>query len=218
VNGPSPRRGQRGLPATRHALFGALLLLAGACSREAGPDATQSPGGATLPTLADTVGIDVREQGGAADAAEGGALRVDRLDPCALITRQEAEAIVRAPLLEAVQYNLGTERPSCTYGAVPSGPTAQVQIYVGEGAESLIALHRRLGGEIVELEELGEGAFLRHTTLHYQPSGVPIVISVVRLVDATTLHPAMITAARVVAERMASSPPADAGDAPLTAQ
>jgi hypothetical protein len=196
----------------------AALLLA--CGR--GEDTARAPGYVPdLPTLAETAGLDPH-----ADRADPpddtDVVRIDRIDPCSLVTREEAEAIVRASLLEPRANNVGSDRPSCTYGADPAGTTAQVQVFVGEGADSLIATHRRLGGDLIEVEELGEGAFLRHSTLHFHPSGIPVVLSVVRLVDAKTLHPAMIGAARTIAQRMTSpSPPtvpAEAGDGGQTAQ
>jgi hypothetical protein len=196
----------------------AALLLA--CGR--GEDTARAPGHVPdLPTLAETSGLDPH-----ADRAEPpddtDVVRIDRIDPCSLVTREEAEAIVRASLLEARANNVGSDRPSCTYGADPAGTTAQVQVFVGEGADSLIATHRRLGGDLIEVEELGEGAFLRHSTLHFHPAGVAVVLSVVRLVDAKTLHPAMIAAGRTIAQRMTSPPipiaPNDAGDDAQTAQ
>lgn len=173
-----------------------------------------------LPTLAETAGLDPHPE--RAGDVHADTVRIDRIDPCSLVTREEAEAIVRASLLEARANNVGSDRPSCTYGADPAGTTAQVQVFVGEGADSLIATHRRLGGDLIEVEELGEGAFLRHSTLHFHPAGVAVVLSVVRLVDAKTLHPAMIAAGRTIAQRMTSPPipiaPNDAGDDTQTAQ
>lgn len=192
-------------------VVGSLLLVA--CGRSgdgAAPSADASPALAP-PTLADMTGLDDRDNR-MPKSAEAEALRVDRIDPCALLTRDEAEAIVRARLLDARQDNLGSDRPSCTYGADPAGTTAQVQIFVGDGADSLIAVNRRLGGDNIEVEELGDGAFLRHTTLHFHVEGVPVVLSVVRLVDAKTLHPAMISAARTIAERIVAPLPTDDAD------
>ena len=186
-----------------------------ACGRD--EHTAKAPGDVPdLPTLAESAGLDPHADR-AAPPDDTDVVRIDRIDPCDLVTREEAEAIVRASLLDARANNVGSDRPSCTYGADPAGTTAQVQVFVGEGADSLIATHRRLGGDQIEVEELGEGAFLRHSTLHFHASGVPVVLSVVRLVDAKTLHPAMIAAARTIAQRMTSPPiataPNDADDA-----
>lgn len=196
------------------ALVAAALLLIG-CGRTDDASVPAGAGDAALPspTLAESAGfddLDDRLTGSAKDET----LRVDRLDPCALLTRDEAETIVRARLLDARPNNVGSDRPSCTYGADPAGTTAQVQLFVGDGAESLIAVNRRLGGDNIEVEELGDGAFLRHTTLHFHAAGLPVVLSVVRLVEAKTLHPAMIAAAQSIVQRMAygqvAAPPAPA--------
>lgn len=211
------RDGHRLAPGVALAI-GALLLVACGRSDDA-PDAAADRGAAqALPPLAGTAGFDDRDNP-ASKSGDSGALRVDRIDPCALLTREEAETIVRTRLLDARPANVGGDRPSCTYGADPAGTTAQVQVFVGDGAESLIAVNRGLGGDNIEVGELGDGAFLRHTTLHFHAAGVPVVLSVVRLVDAKTLHPAMIAAARTIAGRMASPPPpAGAGaDAALPA-
>lgn len=193
----------------RYILVLGALFLASCGHSDDTPAAT--PGNApVLPTLAEAAGMDAPLDE-APDLEPGASLRVELIDPCTLLTHEEAETIVRARLLDARPANLGSERPSCTYGADPTGPTAQVQVFVGGGAESLIAVNRRLGGETIDVDELGDDAFLRHTTLHFHPSGVPVVVSVVRLVDAASLHPAMIAAARTIAERLAA--PSASGEA-----
>lgn len=207
----------RCIPPTAILVVCCLAIFASLSGCGRGGDTAMAPPGEApdLPTLAESAGLDPDAERALDPSAD--TIRIDRIDPCTLVTREEAEAIVRASLLEARPANLGSERPSCTYGADPAGTTAQVQIFLGEGAESLIATHRRLGGDLIEVEELGDGAFLRHSTLHFHSAGIPVVLSVVRLVDAKTLHAPMIDAARTIVQRI-TSPPTPSSPAPTEAE
>jgi hypothetical protein len=56
------------------------------------------------------------------------------LDACALVTKAQAEALIGTTLQDALPVN-NADVSSCTYPGDPTGPTAQVEVFIGAGAK-----------------------------------------------------------------------------------
>ncbi|GIF53584.1 hypothetical protein DFJ67_4554 [Asanoa ferruginea] len=118
-------------------------------------------------------------------------------DACGLLPQAEAEAIVGTPLDPPRAI-----RDTCTYTGPVTGPTAQVEIYVGDGAKKFLDIDRELGHTFAELSGIGDEAHLEDGTVFFAKGGVWVGIRVVRLVDAATLAKPLEKAARAAVGRM----------------
>lgn len=56
------------------------------------------------------------------------------VDACALVSKAQAEAVIGTALQDGTKVS-NADVNSCTYPGDPSGPTAQVEVYVGPGAK-----------------------------------------------------------------------------------
>jgi hypothetical protein len=65
------------------------------------------------------------------------------LDVCLLFPQTDAETLVGTPLDPGQAGN--PTNPSCTYNGPTSGPTAQVTVYVGDGAKKTYDIDKSLG-------------------------------------------------------------------------
>ncbi len=58
-----------------------------------------------------------------------------KLDSCALVPLAQAEALIGTTLQTGMHVST-TDVDSCTYPGVPTGPTAQVEVFIGAGAKT----------------------------------------------------------------------------------
>ncbi|MEV4532817.1 DUF3558 family protein [Asanoa sp. NPDC049518] len=118
-------------------------------------------------------------------------------DPCELITQADAEKLAGTPLDPPVPV-----RETCTYTGPVTGPTAQVEIFVGDGAKKFLDIDRELKHEFTELAGIGDEAHLEDGTVFFAKGGVWVSIRLVRLVDPEETHKPLEAAARTAADRM----------------
>jgi hypothetical protein len=129
-----------------------------------------------------------------------------RIDPCALVTQEEAAAIVKLRLDAPQPFNLGSVRPSCVYPGFPTGPVAKVDVLVGEGAQALVATDRRLNERdpdaFTAIDDLGDEAWLRRSTVYFRRGETWVVVGAVRLIDNALLREPLVAAARAADARL----------------
>jgi hypothetical protein len=118
-------------------------------------------------------------------------------DPCALLTQADAEKLAGTKLDPAVPAG-----ESCTYTGPVTGPTAQVEVYVGDGAKKFLDIDRDLKHEFTELSGIGDEAHLEDGTVFFAKGGVWVAIRVVLLVDPKETRKPLEAAARTAADRM----------------
>ncbi|MER5336386.1 hypothetical protein [Micromonospora sp. NPDC002717] len=118
-------------------------------------------------------------------------------DPCALVSRREAEQLAGTPLEEGQPV-----RETCTYTGPTSGPTAQVEIFVGEGARKFLDIERDLGHELRPLAGVGDEAYASHEAVFVHRSGVWASVRLVRLNDPAENRAPLERVARTVAGRL----------------
>lgn len=167
----------------------ALLMLTG-CGRDGGDDGTDE----ALPDPTPVVTEPAEEQTSEPAAP---ALDPSSVDPCVLVTHEEAEELAQTPLDEA---RVGPN--SCTYTGPPTGPVAQVEIYVGDGAKKVYDIDVSLDHEFTEIPDIGDEAFLEEGMIFFHKQGVWVGIRVFRTEDWSRFEQATIEAARRAADRM----------------
>ncbi|MEV4626779.1 hypothetical protein AB0J90_10890 [Micromonospora sp. NPDC049523] len=162
----------------------ACLALAGCGGSD---DRTEPPGTGDEPAAVATA---------AEPAAEQSAVP-PTVDACALVTKQDAELVAGTPVDDAVPV-----RDTCSYTAPVSGPTAQVEIYVGDGAKKILDIDRELGHEFWELPGIGDEAYAEDGAVFVSKSGQWVAIRLVRLNDPAENREPLEDLARQVAARM----------------
>ena len=107
----------RSLVALSIAAIAAFGACGGSSSKAAAPKATE-PAGTTPATDAPTTAVTTPA----------------KLDSCALVPQAQAETLIATKLQPGV-HDSTTDVDSCTYSGDPSGPTAQVEVFIGAGAK-----------------------------------------------------------------------------------
>ncbi|MGC9665334.1 hypothetical protein ACNTMW_02125 [Planosporangium sp. 12N6] len=120
-----------------------------------------------------------------------------RVDPCALVTRPEAEKLAGTPLDDAKPV-----RETCTYTGPVSGPTAQVEVFVGDGAKKFLDIDRDLGHDLRPLSGVGDEAYAEDGTVFVNKSGLWVSIRLTRLNDPAENRKPLEELARTVAARI----------------
>ncbi len=117
--------------------------------------------------------------------------------PCALVTRAEAEKVVGTPL------DAGNEvRDTCTYTGPVTGPLAQVEVFVGDGAKKMLDIDRQLDHEFTVVRGVGDEAHAEDGAIFVRSGTVWVAIRVVLLDDHSTYAARLEEAARVMAARL----------------
>jgi hypothetical protein len=118
-------------------------------------------------------------------------------DPCALVSRQEAEQLAGTSLNNAV-----SQPGACTYTAPTSGPTAQVEVFAGETAKSYLAAERGIGHQLQPLPGIGDEAYVEDYAVFVNKHDVWVSIDLTRSNDPAENRGPLENLARTVASRL----------------
>ncbi|GAB2948107.1 hypothetical protein GCM10027280_41060 [Micromonospora polyrhachis] len=118
------------------------------------------------------------------------------IDPCSLVSRSEAERLAGTRLEDTVPV-----RETCTYTGPVTGPTAQVEVFVGDGAKKFLDIERELGHELRPLAGVGDEAYVSFEAVWVNKSGQWVSIRLVRLNDPAENRKPLEDLARTVATR-----------------
>ncbi|MDG4838879.1 DUF3558 family protein [Micromonospora sp. WMMD967] len=118
-------------------------------------------------------------------------------DPCALVPKADAERLAGTPLQDPV-----AARESCTYTGPISGPTAQVEVYVGAGAKKILDIDRELGHDLKAIAGVGAEAHLEDGAVFVDAGGTWVAIRLVSLADPAASRRALEDLARDVVTRL----------------
>lgn len=118
-------------------------------------------------------------------------------DPCALVSKKEAEQLAGTRLDDAKPV-----RESCTYTGPVTGPTAQVEVYVGDGAKKFLDIERDLGHELRPLPGVGDETYVSLEAVFVNRSGRWAAVRLVRLNDPAENRKPLEAIARTVADRL----------------
>jgi len=119
------------------------------------------------------------------------------IDACALLTQAEADALAGTPLDPPV-----ASEASCTWAGPVTGPTAQVEIYTGDGAKKILDIDRQLNHVFTEIPGLGEEAWAEDGMVFALVDGTWIGVRLVLLSDPAEYGPRLEEAARIAAGRL----------------
>ncbi|WP_171906761.1 DUF3558 family protein [Jiangella alba] len=119
------------------------------------------------------------------------------VDACALLTQAEAEALAATPLDPPL-----AGEASCTWTGPVTGPTAQVEVYAGDGALKILDIDRQLGHVFTALPGIGDEAHLEDGMVFVLVDGTWIGVRLVRLDDPALFAGPLEDAARIVADRL----------------
>lgn len=119
--------------------------------------------------------------------------------PCSLITHAEAERLAGTPLNEPVEV-----RDSCQWSGPVTGPTAQVELYVGDGAKKTLDINRELGHDLVSVTGVGDEAYLDlgDGSVIFRVAESWVALKLVRLNDPEENRKPLTTLAGTVAGRL----------------
>ncbi|NLU78881.1 hypothetical protein HCA58_10915 [Micromonospora sp. HNM0581] len=163
----------------------AAVALLGACGGGNDPDAAPPPPptGLVQPTPA----VESTEP----------STEAPQVDACALVPKEDAEKLAGTALEDAVPV-----RETCTYSGPVSGPLAQVEVYVGDGAKKILDVDRDLDHEFETLSGIGDEAYLEDGAVFVHAAGVWVAIRLVRLDDPAKYDKPLTDLARTVAGRL----------------
>lgn len=175
----------------------AVLLAAtiAACSREGQepPPAAGATGSPVVPVVSPTA-VPATPPGPTIDLAA--------IDPCELVTKAEAEAILGLGVDDPHRNDLPETR-SCTYYAPPTGPVGKVDVFVGQGAENVLNFNRDLlNHDFTEVADVADEAYEKPYEFYFRKADVWVVIAVVRIVPAEEIQDRLEKAARTAATRV----------------
>ncbi|MEO8697015.1 MAG: hypothetical protein ABI658_26135 [Acidimicrobiales bacterium] len=152
--------------------------------------------GATTAPGATTAGVTTRS-GGVTTTVAGAK---GKIDPCKVVTRDEAETLARTTLQAGVLVE--GEDPSCTYSGLPNGPTAQVEIFAGDGAKKYYDIDVQLGHQFTTVAGLGDEAHLEEFTIFTRKGTTWLAIHLVRLDDPDPYNTPLTNLARTAVGRL----------------
>jgi hypothetical protein len=122
------------------------------------------------------------------------------IDPCQLVTKADAEQLAGTQLNPAVA--IEGESPSCTYSGPVTGPLAQVEVYVGDGAKKILDIDRELHHTLTAVQGIGDEAYEEDGAIFLRKSDQWVAIRLVLLQDPKLSREPLRRLARIVASRV----------------
>lgn len=131
-------------------------------------------------------------------ASSAPATKAAQLDACTVLTKADAETLIGTALTDPLTAS-NSDVSSCTYPGDPNGPTAQVEIFIGDGAKQQLLIDRdNLGHSFTQPTGLGDEAWQEDDMIWARSGTTWVSIGLVSLDDAsqfvTPLQTAMTTA------------------------
>jgi hypothetical protein len=158
---------------------------------------TAGSAGTGAPTTTSASGATTRAASGATTTAASSVLTVK--DPCKLVSKADAEKLAGTTLQAGVLVE--GDDPSCTYSGDPNGPTAQVEVFLNDGAKKYLDIDRQLSHDFTTLTGIGDEAYLEEFTIFFRKGARWGAIHLVRLLDADPfVEPLKTLAKQVVAQ------------------
>jgi hypothetical protein len=172
-------------------MFGLAVAL-GACSSSV--DGSGSVDGPPAPTARSTQPQSSSSSPAPAITDPGGAAKAN---PCSLVTQEEADAIAGTKL----QPKQRAEQ-LCTFATPTTGPTGQLEVYVGDGAKKYYDIDKTsLGHEFKTVDGVGDEAYLEDGAIFVGAHGTWVGLRLLRLDDVDT-GPSLIKLAKVAVGRL----------------
>jgi len=156
--------------ATLLAVAASALLLAGCAAPSSNAPHDAGNGGAVNPSAA---------------PSKAAPLDVSKLDACTILPQADAETLIGSKLTDPLKVAT-SDVSSCTYPGDPNGPTAQVEIYVGDGAKQQLDIDKdKLQHAFTQPSGLGDEAWQEDGMIWARTGTTWVSIRVVSLDDGT---------------------------------
>jgi hypothetical protein len=121
----------------------------------------------------------------------------DGVDPCLLVSKADAEKLAGTKLDPPVR-----GEHACTYTGPVTGPTAQVEVYVGLGAKKQLDIEHTLGHQLRALPGTGDEAWLSDNGVYLRSGQLWVSVLVVLLEDPSQYATRLSHVATIVAGRL----------------
>ena len=132
----------------------------------------------------------------------GGATPV-AVEPCDLLTRAEAERLAGTPLQAGVAAGSDGTHTLCQYTGPTSGPTAQVEIFVGDGAKKMLDIDKdTLQHAFTTVAGIGDLCLQEDGNIFVRKNGRWASINLVLLDDPGADVKPLQVAAKIIAARL----------------
>lgn len=102
-------------------------------------------------------------------------------DPCVLVTQSDAHTLTGVPMGAGMEGN--PDNPSCTYSSA-SSETAQVGVFVGDGAKKILDIDRQLNHTFTAVSNISDEAYEENDAIFFRKGTVWVAIRLVLLNDA----------------------------------
>ncbi len=122
-------------------------------------------------------------------------------DPCKLLPQSEAEELAATPLNPATAADIGDTR-TCVYTGLASGPTAQVELWIGEDARTLLTADQTIGHEFTTLDGIGDEALTEPGYIFFRKADTWHVLHLIRTSDSPKYVKGLEDLARKIAARV----------------
>lgn len=124
-------------------------------------------------------------------------------DPCKVATLEQISALVHLQMPEPTPVGQG-DNLMCQWVSPPTGPTAQVEIFTGEGAHKSFQIdHDTLGHDFTQLEGIGDEAWLEDDNVFLRKGDMWAQVNVVALdVDEADIRSGLTDLARTIAANL----------------
>lgn len=139
---------------------------------------------------------------GASSTPKAAVRDLSSFDACTLLTRSEAATLAGVQLNEGVKAG-NSDVASCTYDSDPSGPTRQVEVYLGAGAKQQLDIDKdKLGHSFTQPSGLGDEAWQEDDMIWVRHGQDWFSLRLVELDDASKFVTPLQTAAKIVLSRL----------------
>lgn len=119
------------------------------------------------------------------------------VDPCLLVGQADAEKLAGTKLDPPLR-----GEHACTYTGPVTGPTAQVEVYVGLGAKKQLDIENTLGHELRALSGVGDEAWISDNGVYLRKGQLWVSVLVVLLEDPSQYAGRLGDVATVAAGRL----------------
>lgn len=125
-------------------------------------------------------------------------------NPCEVVTKEQAETLARTPLQDGVLSE--GESSSCTYTGPTTGPTAQVEVFLGAGAKKFLDTDRdTLQHPFETVADLGEEAYAEDDAVFFRTDTTWVALHLVRLDDPALYKDALLGLANDMAAKLSTA-------------
>jgi len=163
------------------------LLLAGCATAHPNAPHDAGNGGAVAPSAA---------------ASKPAAIDISKVDACAILPQADAEALIGTKLTDPLTAS-NSDEATCTYPGDPNGPTAQVEIYVGDGAKQQLDIDKdKLQHTFTQPTGIGDEAWQEDDMIWARTGTTWVSIRIVSLEDAAQYAEPLQTAMRAALGRL----------------